>query len=226
MGISEFTFKLILLFYPGILCAGIFCHLTSNRKIRVFVFLLQAYILGLTCYFIYWLVLVIVNELPFNFEIEFYFVNSLTNSQSPSFCFSEIVTVSFISVFLGILITYLVQHKIVIKLANKFNVSNKFGDPDVWSYFFNLDEVDWITVRDYKTDIIYDGWAQAFSEDTDPIELFLRDVSLYDNSSGKRIYQVGAVYLSRRKEDISIEFRKVPINDRFRWPKKKEDCYG
>lgn len=92
-----------------------------------------------------------------------------------------------------------------------------FGELDVWGYTLNLKEVVWVTVRDHKNDLIYDGWVQAFSDDSRDAEVLLRDVSVYKNSTGEKLYQVGGVYLSRNREDISIECRTLPIDEQVKW---------
>lgn len=82
---------------------------------------------------------------------------------------------------------------------------------------FNIKEVVWVTVRDHKNDLVYDGWVQAFSNDSREAEMLLRDVSVYKNSNAERLYQVGALYVSRKSEDISIECRTIPVDDGIKW---------
>ena len=115
----------------------------------------------------------------------------------------------------------------VFKFFNRFarfiGLTKTFGELDVWGYLMNMKEVVWVTVRDHKNDLIYDGWVQAFSDDSKDAEILLRDVSLYKNSTGEKLYQAGAVYISRNREDISIECRTLPIDERVKW---KEDENG
>ncbi|MBF8276038.1 MAG: hypothetical protein HW390_1111 [Candidatus Brocadiaceae bacterium] len=85
----------------------------------------------------------------------------------------------------------------------------------------NIKGTVWVAVRDHKNNLIYDGWVQAFSDDSKDAELLLRDVSIYNNDSGECLYQVGAVYLSRKREDISIECRTLSIDPKIIWKEKK-----
>lgn len=63
----------------------------------------------------------------------------------------------------------------------------------------------------------YDGWVVAFSDDSKDAELLLRDVSVYQNSTGEPLYQVGMMYISRNREDIAIEIRTVPLTKDREW---------
>lgn len=80
-----------------------------------------------------------------------------------------------------------------------------------------------MTVRDHSNDLILDGWVQAFSDDSKDAEILLRDVSVYKNSTGERLYQVGAMYVSRNRQDISIECRTIPVDDVVKWKEEKDD---
>ena len=221
MEISEFFFKLLLLFFPGILCAYSVDHLTTHRPREWFFFLLQSFVFGLIAYFLYWLGLNLVHSLwPNKVTLDMNFMHALVDSGVP-FSFQEIAIVSVVGIALSCLIIVGSRFKMLNRFANRIGITNKFGELDVWGYMLNMKDVVWVTVRDHVNDVIYDGWIQAFSDDSQDAELLLRDVSLYKNSTGKRLYQVGAVYLSRNREDISIECRTLPISDIVKW---KEDA--
>jgi hypothetical protein len=87
----------------------------------------------------------------------------------------------------------------------------------------NVKEIEWVTVRDHSNDLILDGWVQAFSDDSKDAEILLRDVSVYKNSTGERLYQIGAMYLSRNRQDISIECRTIPVDDVVKWKEEKDE---
>ncbi len=73
-------------------------------------------------------------------------------------------------------------------------------------------------MRDKEKDLIYDGWVQAFSDDSKDAELLLRDVSVYKNSTGEGLYQIGMMYISRNRDDIAIEIRTIPLTKSREWP--------
>ncbi len=221
MNVYEFAFKMLLLFFPGILCAYIADGLTIHRPREAKFFVLQSFVCGIFAYFIYWSGLKIINHLWNNsVAADVLFLRSLTNSNLP-FSYREIAIVSVIAIILGAFISFLANYKVLNKCARRIGLTKKFGELDVWGYMLNIKGTVWVTVRDHKNNLIYDGWVQAFSDDSKDAELLLRDVSIYKNDSGERLYQVGAVYLSRKREDISIECRTLPIDSKVIWKEKE-----
>jgi len=85
-----------------------------------------------------------------------------------------------------------------------------------------IKDVEWVTVRDHENDLIYDGWVQAFSDDSVDAELLLRDVSVYRNSTAEPLYQVGMMYVSRKRDDISLEFRTINLSKEIEWKDKTQ----
>lgn len=220
MEISEFTFKLLLLFFPGIICAYITDHLTIHRPREAFDFLLQSFVYGIFSYFIYGAGLKTISYFwPNRVNPDIAFLQALTDPNA-SFSIKEIFFTSGIAVLLACIFTVMLRYKLPNRIAHSLGLTKKFGELDVWGYMLNMEEVVWVTVRDHKNDLIYDGWVQAFSDDSKDAELLLRDVSIYENSTAKRLYQVGAMYLSRNREDISIECRTLPVGEKILW---KED---
>ena len=72
----------------------------------------------------------------------------------------------------------------------------------------NSNETEWVTIRDLKNNLVYDGWIKAFSEDSRNPEILLRDVTVYNNSSAEELYEIDAQYLKLDSECISVEVRK------------------
>ena len=195
MEISEFAFKLLILFFPGIICAYLIDQLTIHKPRDPFFFLLQAFTLGLICYFSYWIIVQSITHFwPNSINPDLTFLRTLTDSKQ-SFSFLEIIFVSLISVVLACIVSISSRHKVLNRTARRLGITKKFGELDVWGYMLNMEDVVWVTVRDTKNDLIYDGWVQSFSDDSKDAELLLRDVSVYKNSNAERLYQVGAVYL-------------------------------
>lgn len=223
MELSEFTFRLLLLFFPGILCAYLIDHLTIHRPREPFFFLLQSFVCGIFSYSIFWAgVKTFAYFCPNAVGSNITFLRALTDSNT-SFSFKEIALVSGIAVIVACVVAVMSRFKLLNRVARRIGITKKFGELDVWGYMLNTKEVEWVTVRDHKNDLIYDGWVQAFSDDSKDAELLLRDVSVYKNSSvgdAEKLYQVGAVYLSRNRDSISIECRTIPITETIIW---KED---
>jgi hypothetical protein len=178
-------------------------------------------VLGITTYFVYWVGFKLFDYCwPNIVNPDITFLRALTDSNVP-FSFKEIAFVTVIAILIACIVSVSSRHKLLNRVARLLQITKKFGELDVWGYMLNMKEVIWVTVRDHKNDLIYDGWVQAFSDDSKDAEILLRDVSLYKNSTGEPLYQVGVVYISRNREDISIECRTLPIDERIKWEEEE-----
>jgi hypothetical protein len=221
MQISDLALRLLLLFFPGIICAYVVDTLTVHRPRQPFFFVLQSFVLGLSSYFLYFIFCWLLNTFWTNrFCIQVSNLSALIDSKA-AISFREVCFVTVAALFLAVTISVSQKHKLVFRMAHLLRVTGKFGELDVWGYTMNLREVEWVTVRDHAKDLMYDGWIQAFSDDSKNAELLLRDVSVYKNISGERLYQIGALYISRNRDDITIECRTIPVDDNRRWKEKE-----
>ncbi len=209
MQFSELTVRLLLIFFPGIIAALIVDNLTTHRERDFKQFLLHAFLLGLSSYFILYILLgvnnliVTLKGLIPTWKVSF--LTSLTNGKSP-INITEVIVASVISILLAFLISFAINHKLLHRLAAKFKISKKFGHLDVWEYVFDSPDVEWITIRDIENDLMYQGWVEAYSDTRDKNELLLRDVIVYRNSTSEELYSVGALYITRDKDNLLLEF--------------------
>ena len=224
MNISDFAFRLLLLFFPGIICTYIVDQLTVHRPREKFFFLLSSFVFGLMSYFEYKLFYLIPGHhfFPNYISAELLFLKALTDS-TIKYSFEEIALVTICAIITAMLFSIGSRFKLLNKVAHTLRLSKQFGELDVWGYMLNIKEVNWVTVRDHANDLIYDGWVQAFSDDSKDAEMLLRDVSVYKNSTGEPLYQVGALYISRRREDISIECRTIPVDEMIKWKENNKN---
>ena len=90
--------------------------------------------------------------------------------------------------------------------TSKLKITNKYGDESVWDYFHNKDKNEWVTIRNKKNDLMYVGWIEVFSDDATAYdELVLREVTVYKNSTAEKQYEVDEIYISSKREDLTIE---------------------
>lgn len=233
MQISEFTFRLILLFIPGIIASIIVDCLTIHKERKLYEILLHSLLFGFLCYFAYGILIYCLGLLKslaallsqLNYKLEFNFLRSLTDN-SIRLDLKEIFIVTSLSIPVALLFAFLINYKILYRIAHKLNISKKYGDIDLWSYIMNMKapESEWVVVRDIENDLMYEGWIQAFSDSSEKNdELFLRDVKVYKNSSGEELYDVPAIYLSRERKSLLIEFPSLKFSEfKDREEKSKE----
>ncbi|TYS51151.1 DUF6338 family protein [Bacillus infantis] len=209
MQFSELTVRLLLIFFPGIISSLIIDNLTIHRGREFKVFLLHSFMLGLSSYFMLFIVVAINNwivslrDLTPTWRVNF--LDSLIKEDA-SINITEVLIATVISIFLSILFSAFINHKLLHRLAKMAKVTKKFGQLDVWSYTFDSPDIGWVIIRDLEKDLMYQGWVEAFSDTHEGNELLLRDVNVYTNSTAQELYFMEGVYISCNLNNIIIEF--------------------
>ena len=214
MEISEFTIRVILLFLPGIISFLIIEKLTVMKERGPFYFVIYTFILGFFSYFTFAIVLWLINTLPsVSRDTSVKFLKALLNSKE-EIEITEVVWVSVLSIMNGFILSFIINRKYFHRLAQKMNITSKFGELDVWAYIFNSpDDTEWVTVRDIKNNLVYEGWVEAFSDSVKENELFIRDVIVFRNSTGERLYEIPGLYICRNRDEVTIEFNALEFTD-------------
>ncbi len=200
MEISTFTFRLVLIFLPGLFSLIIIESLTHHPEIKLHKYLIFSMLLGFVCY----LSLYAIVEV-FCLHIEVVFLRNITDNVS-QISVEEVLYTTLLALPFGFLIAWIINRKFLHRFANILRVSNKFGDVDVWGFIMNSTIPEWVVVRDFEHDLMIKGWIQAFSDSKQPDELFIRDVQVFKNSTAELMYEAPAVYISRRRENFHLEF--------------------
>jgi hypothetical protein len=216
MEITGFTLRLIILLVPGIISAIIIEQLTVHQTWSQFRFILYAFILGVTSYFLSQLFCFIEAGicLPFakgcNAHIMTFWTALLDNKKEIEL--SEVLCTCGSAVLQSLIISLIIQKKFLFKLAKKLHISDKYGDENLFSYFLNAPEISWLYVRDPKNNLSYLGLRDSFSE-TDRIrELVLTNVKVYRYNDSKFLYEMPALYLSYEIGDMIIEMPPTEMN--------------
>jgi hypothetical protein len=118
-----------------------------------------------------------------------------------------VLWVSLLGILLSLLLAKAINKKYLHRLGQILKITKKYGDESVWDYFHNKqEETIWVTVRDMKNDLMYFGWIEAYSDDSiEYDELLLRDVDVYQNSTGENHYSINEAYICGKREDLRIE---------------------
>jgi len=225
MELSELALRLLLLFLPGIICWQIVETLTVHRKRTPFETVIQSFLFGLSAYFASWILARLFGSLlntifHLHLPTSLVFLNALQD-RNQSLSFGEIGFVCVVAFFQALLFSALQNRKAFHNAANALRIGKKSGELDVWGIVFNSTPIQFATVRDYRHDLIFDGWIEFFSDDAKTSELFLRDVAVYRNSTGNLMYTVGGVYVCIDPKEMGLEFRDLPLSPDFQ-PKPKE----
>jgi len=225
MEISELTLRLLLLFLPGIIITLILERLTVSDEKRHFYFILSSFLYGIFSYAFYALLLIIFDCLPrIEINTNVIFLDALIDEEI-KINFGEILKVSIISVVLGFFIATLINQKYLHRFSQFIGISKKFAEIDVWGYLLNSkdDELRWVRVRDTEHNLCFEGWIEAFSDTHKNNELFLRDVIVFKNDTGDKLYNVPGLYISRNPDNLTVEFYALQTDLKKKFEEKENE---
>lgn len=207
MDLSEFAFRITLIFVPGLIAFTIIDKLTVHKENKTLDVLLGSLTLGFICYFLYYPINLVLKIVPLlsNYINPFSFIASLSDSKS-ALNFQEILIVTILSIPIGLAFAAFSNHRVLYRVANQLKISKKQDDISVWNNTFCRDSPQWVIVRDTKNNIMYQGWAEFFSEGSTQYELLLRDVKVYKNSDQTELYTMSAVYFLIKDNSLILEF--------------------
>ncbi len=209
MEISELTIRILLLFFPGIICTLIIDSLTVHREESSFTFIVYSFIFGLSCYLIFSFVKYALDQIPLInalIDPKVVFLDALLDNKIPIDYFELIKTTIYVAIPFSFGISYILNKKSLHRFAQKITVTTKIGHLGVWDYTFDFANIEWVNVRDIKNDLVFQGRLAAFSDTVNENELLLNNVTVYRNSTGDELYKAGAVYIARERNEITVEF--------------------
>lgn len=220
MEISGLTLKLIFLLTPGALAATIYKRLTVRHKEQSdFMFVIISIMLGMFSYLLLQILTYVYDFvinlflLPCNRHRNYEVIRTFSNiSDSNIIPYSEIIYASIISIFLGFVITKVDDSKIINSIARRFKVSNKYGDENLYSYFLNSPDIEWVYVRDIENSLTYLGSVKAFSETQEFKEIVLIQVTVFNYPNSEELYDLERIYLCFPKDKVIIEQAKINSN--------------
>lgn len=210
MEMSALTLKLIILLVPGALATIIFKRLIIRHKEQSdFMFVIVSIMFGMFSYLVLQIFIYIITFLKnicsktiYNYEnIETF--AKLSNSNSIPY--SEVIWASLISILLGFVVSKIDHSKLINKFARKLNVSNKYGDENLYSYFLNSPDISWVYIRDVENSLTYLGAVESFSETNEHKEIVLAQVTVYTYPDSKKLYEIEKIYLVFPQDKLIIE---------------------
>lgn len=220
MQITELVWKLFLLLLPGVVSAIMIRYITTNKQYSIFNFIIYSAVLGIGTLIImemfcsiYWAIYSFFSS-PVNseFGLNLEIWDNLFNNEK--FINKNEVFISYLlAIPLGFFWGVLITKKKLIKLFQKWNLTKRYGDSDVWSFYLNSPDTEWIYLHSRNENKTYFGKIRAYSDSSENREILLEDVIVYTSDTWEEEYQSNAVYLELNNRDFSIETPKPKEND-------------
>lgn len=224
MEVSALTLRVLLLFFPGVLCAMLVDALTVHRQRDSAQFLTHAFVLGLASYLLLyvgqWACAGAADVLGLPPPRPVTFVDALLNDNI-RISWGEIVLAAGIAFLQGLGISASVNNQVLHRMARRLRITRKRGSLDLWSYVLGSPDANWVLVRDLQFAFTYFGWLEEFSETAQTAELWLRDVEVFDSNTATKLYDTDALYLTRDPRTLVIEI--IPADETTGAADERED---
>ena len=202
MEVNNFTVRMMLLGLPGIIAYFVSDKIVIRRWRDVLPTVLTIFAYAVLSYILLALVTYVAGDKHDNGVFAEVF-------GSQAIGFRTILGGIVCGLVLALASGYAFRFSILNRAAKAMGATKRFGDTDVWHYFNNspMDEKNdgYLYVRDHKRDLIYYGYISLYSDSGEERELVLTDVSVYENGTGEYCYSVQHMYLSRTRDDLTIE---------------------
>jgi len=204
--------QLALLFFPGIIARILLGRLLFYKNDSAFYFILHSFVLGIISYIVLYMIRFLLNKIGaicINNIYEITFISIIDRKNGIDIF--EVFYATAISIPLAIIISYIETKKYLNNIARYAKISARFSEPDVWGYVLNsetLNYIEWVTLRDKKNNLIYQGKVRAFSDSFKEAEILLEDVLVFNNDTGEKLYHVDALYLTLETSNIEMQFYK------------------
>ena len=218
---NELVIFTVVILLPGIIAILLIDALVPHKPWSPFVYTVYAIVLGVAVY--------VVEQLLLNgLELFFYFVWTCPTSgnlpdclykvpalpqlaawsiagNEPTINWVEILFGTLIAFPLGLLATFIINHKWINKFALARGISSKYGNEKLFSFYLNAKEILWVYVRDPAIGLTYFGRIHAFSETDEIQEVVLTDVTVFQYDDSAELYNVPYIYLAKPLGSFIIE---------------------
>lgn len=209
---NELAIAVGVILFPGLI-ATVICDKITVHSPRwgTFKYSVFSFIFGLSCYVVLQLIVHVWHWVaPHVFptltlaspKLD---VWTIATTQKVSIRLSEVFWATALSPGIAAAAAFTANHKLINKLAQKLRVSSKYGDENLFSFFLNAQEIDWVYVRDIANKLTYQGRVVSFSEADHMQELVLSEVTVFEYETSEELYSVPVIYLTREPGTFVIE---------------------
>lgn len=210
---NQLVITVIVILFPGILAAVVCDKITIHSNWTSFKFGLYALLLGVAAY-------CVLQSLVFLWDVKHMYKGTFESWTQLKIWSSaiktgaklepwEVIASSFLSIPTALFASWIVNYKVITKIAQTLRFTTKFGDENLYSYYLNTDELDWIYIRDIENKLTYQGKIHSHAENDHMQEIVLTEVSVYSYENSEHLYDIPTIYMSRPLGTLIIE--QIPI---------------
>ena len=207
---DKIVFPLLVIFLPGIITTIIADKITNHSKWNSFKFGLYSFVLGFFTYASFQIILYsndIILGFPSDKTIQWshlHIWNCALNGGTNINAIELIIALIFV-LPVALIASWIINYKIFNKIAKLCKISYKYGDENLFSYYLNAKEIDWLYIRDAERNFTYQGRIDTFSENEKVQEIVLSEVTVYNYEDSEELYTLPTLYLCREVGKLIIE---------------------
>jgi hypothetical protein len=208
---NEIAVAVSVILFPGLISTVVADKITVHSKTwDSFKYGMYSFVFGVSCYVIVQIVVWFMTCIPQGLNVLALRLGtlnvwSLVTDSRARIDLREVFAATAASVPVAFIGAFLINYKIFHKLAQKLRISQKYGDENLYSYYLNAKEIDWVYVRDFERKLTYQGRVVSFSENDKIQELVLSDVIVFAYDDSTEYYSVPNIYLCREMGRLVIE---------------------
>lgn len=209
-GINELFVVIFIILFPGIIATMISDKIVYHVKPwDSFKYGLYSFIFGIFCYGLLQIISWILQTLPCQYGVLSFLKPPLDSWKiiynSKEIDFKEIFAATILSIPVACFFAFIINYKVINKLAQKLKISNKYGDESLYLFYINSQQINWVYVRDFERKLTYQGIIYSYNETDTNQELVLSNVTVYGYENSEEYYSVPSIYICRTHGSIVIE---------------------
>jgi ABC-type multidrug transport system fused ATPase/permease subunit len=206
---NKLLITLIIILFPGVIATIIAGKITFHSKWDSFKYGLYSFVLGVCTYGVLQIFVYIYNMFAAGSVSIVTWTHldvwSIAIKDTPQVSPWEICLAAVLAIPVAFFASWLINHKVFNKLAQNVKASTKYGDENLFSYYLNAKEIDWVYIRDLENQLTYQGRIVSYSENDEIQEVVLSDVTVFAYQDSSELYSVPSIYLSREIGKFIIE---------------------
>lgn len=209
---NEIAVIIGVILFPGLI-ASVICDKLVVHTIKwdAFKYGIYSFIFGVFCYLLLQAIYLVFQfspscSSPINVSKQTILsVWTIVNPAEINISLTEVFFATLLAPIVAVLSALIVNYKVINKIASKLHISRKYGDENLYSFFLNSENVNWVYVRDVKNKLTYEGKVASFSETDSMQELVLSDVTVYVYETSVKLYSIPVIYLIKPMGEFIIE---------------------
>lgn len=206
--INHLAIAIVIILIPGIVATIIADKLTVHRKWGSFRFGIYSLVFGIASYGLLQFIVYgwdIFSACKIPSQWKHLDVWNIAINSSAVVVPWEVGGATILAIPLAYAVSATINYKLINKLGQKLKVTTKYGEENLYSFYLNAKEINWVYIRDIENNLTYQGEIVSYSENDHMQELVLSDVTVFRYEDSAELYSIPSIYLTKEMGKFVIE---------------------